>query len=148
MRGPGEQVRPNHTTQYTHNTFPYRVPGTQTVLDIRYGRPTDPDYIDTILDLVQHDIVRRRLGRFPAAVPNGEYDFKTDNLGLSVYSPSEVPPGERLTWLILDNVVIGLVDLLLVGHKYRQVNFRVGHGPNRQFVGYGHLVQGSDRAPE
>ncbi|KAL8805528.1 MAG: hypothetical protein Q9182_001897 [Xanthomendoza sp. 2 TL-2023] len=150
-RAPGEQVRPNRTTQYTLETLPYRIPHTQTVLDLRYGQYIDPQHINAVLALVHDDIARLmpKSGGAKAAVSDGEYDCETeDKIAFSVYSPSEVPPGERLTWLILENVVDGLVDLLLLGKIHRQVNFRILYGRQRRFVGYGHLVQGIGIAPE
>lgn len=75
-------------------------------------------------------------------VPDGEYDYTSEEMvEFSVYSASGVGEHERLTWHILRNVVDGLVDLLILQKRHRQVIFRVMDGPDRAFVGYGHLAQ-------
>ncbi|KAL8681986.1 MAG: hypothetical protein Q9186_001928 [Xanthomendoza sp. 1 TL-2023] len=144
VRPQGEQGRPNRTIQHTLITLPYRIPHTQTILDLRYGRYIDRHEIADLLSLVQNDIAATiPIFGAEAALRNGEYDYKTeDEMALSVYSPPEVPPEERLTWHLLVNVVDGLVDLLVLQGRYRQVNFRVLDGPSRRFVGFGHIVQG------
>ena len=77
-----------------------------------------------------------------ARLPYGEYDYvTTDDMELSAYSPPELPQERQLTWQIVHIVVDGLVDLLILKRKHREVAFKIKDGPGRVLVGYGHLIQ-------
>ena len=81
-----------------------------------------------------------------AWLPYGEYDYVTiDEVEFSAYSPQELPRERRLTWQIVHIVVDGLVDLLILQQRHREVSFKIKDGPDRVLVGYGHLVQNRGR---
>lgn len=129
---------------HTRHALTYRVPDTETILDLRYGAHIEPRYIAILLlSGVQEELIYQMALHGPEAVlPDGEFDYMSaEKVELSVYSPSQLPEKEQLTWHILNNVVDGLIDILILQKRHRQVTFTVGDGPLGWFVGYGHVVQ-------
>ena len=134
----------NHTlVAYTR----YRIPHTDTFLELCYGPPIQSAMVATLLSTVLDDLTKRMqtYGAY-AWLPHGEYDYVIDDeVEFSAYSPPELPPERQLTWQIVHIVAGGLVDLLVWGKRHREVSFKIKDGPERLLVGYGHLVQNKGR---
>ena len=110
---------------------------------MRYGAIIQASLVTNLLSVVLNDLSDQihTYGAY-AWLPYGEYDYVTDDeLEFSAYSPPELPQERQLTWQIVHIVVDGLVDLLILQRKQREVSFRIKDGPERVLVGYGHLIQ-------
>ncbi|KAL8793307.1 MAG: hypothetical protein Q9195_004084 [Heterodermia aff. obscurata] len=135
------QSRNQNHTLITRNQ--YRIPNTDTILELRYGGPIQTQLITTVLSVVLNDITDQMhtYGAY-AWLPYGQYDYVTDDqVEFSAYSPPELPPERQLTWQIVHIVVDGLVDLLVLQQRHRAVSFKIKDGPDHVLVGYGHIVQ-------
>ena len=113
------------------------------MLELQYGPFLESRTIAVLLTLAQDDIAHKT-SRYTAdtGLPNGEYDYITEEqIEFSAYSPEELPQRQKLTWHILNNVVDGLIDLLILSKKPRQVSFRIKDGPDSVFLGYGHVYK-------
>lgn len=123
--------------------FEYHVPHTETVLALRYGPFLQARLLGILLSVVQGEVIEGYLKFGPdAALPSGEYEYVTeDRVEFSVYSPLELPWERQLTWHIVKAVVDGLVNLLVLQKRHREVSFRITDGPYHEFVGYGHIFQ-------
>ena len=135
--------RPIGTFNHSRHHTAYRVPHTETILDLHYGPLITPRYISTILALVHEELLEHVLDwEQDEELPDGQYDYTSEDMvEFSLYSASEAREYEYLTWHVLKNVVDGLVDLLVLQKRHRQVVFCVMEGPYHTFVGYGHLAQ-------
>ena len=135
--------RPTGPFNHTRHHADYRVPHTDTILNLQYGPHIAPVHISTLLSFVHEELSEQVLDWGQEGVlPEGEYDYTSEQMiEFSVYSATEVREYEPLTWRIVRNVVDGLMDLLIIQMRHRQVVFRVVDGPDRIFVGYGHLAQ-------
>ena len=121
----------------------YKIPNTDTILELRFGPPLQPGLVSILLSNVLDDLANlmRTYGAY-AWLPYGEYDYVTDDeVEFSAYSPPELPLERQLTWQIVHIVVDGLIDLLILGKRHQEVSFKIKDGPERFLVGYGHLVQ-------
>ena len=132
---------------FGYHPFEYHVPHTETVLELRFGPYLDARLLGTLLSVVQGEVLELYFKHGPdTTLSTNGYEYVTgDRVEFSVYSPLELPWEWRLTWRVVKTVVDGLVDLLIIQKKHREVSFRITDGPNRQFVGYGHIFQ--DRVP-
>ena len=137
------RLGPMRVLNHTRNGLTYRVPHTQTILDLRYGPRIGFRSLAVLFSVVTEELAYQVNRHGPEAkVREGEYDYVSEEkVELSVYSPSQLPEVEQLTWHILKNVVDGLMDILILQKRHRQVTFTVTDGPGRRFVGYGHVVQ-------
>lgn len=123
--------------------IPYKIPNTDIVLELAFGHPIQSNLITYLLSIVLGDLNDQMHTHGAAAwLPYGEYDYMTDDgVEFSAYSPSELPQARQLTWQIVHTVVDGLIDLLVLQRRYREVSFKIKDGADRVLVGYGHLVQ-------
>lgn len=139
---------PAYHAQFGYHSFEYHVPHTETVLELRFGPYLQARLLGTLLSLVQGEILEIcfKYGAY-TLLPASEYEYTTkERVEFSVYSPLELPEERRLTWHIVKTVADGLIDLLILRKTNREVSFKIMDGPNRQFVGYGHIFQ--DRRPD
>lgn len=110
---------------------------------MHFGRELQSRLIGVLLSVVQQELsdLASRYGP-NAPLIEGEYDYVTEqDVEFSAYSPPEVPRERRLTWHIVKVVINGLVDLLILQKRHREVSFTIREGTDHAFVGYGHLVQ-------
>ncbi|KAL8829786.1 MAG: hypothetical protein Q9191_001813 [Dirinaria sp. TL-2023a] len=129
----------NHTEGVDWQSYAYKIPDTLTTLLITRGRPVERRKARSFLLETMGDVMYQtnRHGRL-IPLPNGAYDDEDNGLEFSAYSPEELEKESKLTWGILKDVVSGVFAVVISEIKLeREINFRILHGENNRFTGYG-----------
>lgn len=73
-------------------------------------------------------------------IPEDGFDNLVGGFDFSIYSPTDVPIEQRISWGTLALVLEEVTVLILQRHYERELKFEINQGLSQTLIGYGHLV--------
>ena len=128
-------IESNASTHDSRQRVQYRVPGTETSLDITLGPAVPATQIETLIILAREWVIHN-WPQDPDVEPPSPLTFHDHDLVLTFLHG--VSARERLTFTVLENAIEGLDTVLLENEHTREAIFRIYDAGN--FIGRGQLV--------